>query len=203
MQKRIMLTELLKDHHIILASGSPRRQQFFRDLGIDFEIRIKDIEEVYPETLKGSDIPDYLAQLKAEPQKDSLAAKDILITSDTIVWHDQKALGKPKDREEAFAMLKKLSGNSHDVITSVCLTTPTIQQTVHAITRVFFDTLTDEEICYYIDHFKPFDKAGAYGIQEWIGLIGIRRIEGSYFNVVGLPVHLLYHALKSIVGENR
>ncbi|UGU15641.1 Maf-like protein [Sinomicrobium kalidii] len=194
-----MLQKTLKNYHVILASGSPRRHQFFRDLGIDFEIRLKSVEEIYPERLWKSEIPDYLAQLKALPLKDDLREKDILITSDTIVWHNQKALGKPKSRDDAFEMVKALSGDCHEVITSICFTTPSLQKTVNATTKVFFNTLTDEEINYYIDQFKPFDKAGAYGIQEWIGLIGIRKIEGSYFNVVGLPVHLMYNTLKSIV----
>lgn len=197
-----MLRKILENHHIILASGSPRRHQFFRDLGIDFEIRLKNVEEIYPERLYGSEIPDYLAQLKALPLKEDLKEKDILITSDTIVWHREKALGKPKDKEEAREMLKILSDTSHEVITSVCFTTTTLQKTVNAVTKVYFDVLTDEEIEYYIDHFRPFDKAGAYGIQEWIGLIGIKKIEGSYFNVVGLPAHLVYSTLKTIVEDN-
>lgn len=197
-----MLRKILENHHIILASGSPRRHQFFRDLGIDFEIRLKNVEEIYPERLYGSEIPDYLAQLKALPLKEDLKEKDILITSDTIVWHREKALGKPKDKEEAREMLKTLSDTSHEVITSVCFTTTTLQKTVNAVTKVYFDVLTDEEIEYYIDHFRPFDKAGAYGIQEWIGLIGIKKIEGSYFNVVGLPAHLVYSTLKTIVEDN-
>ncbi len=197
-----MLRKILENHHIILASGSPRRHQFFRDLGIDFEIRLKNAEEIYPERLYGSEIPDYLAQLKALPLKEDLKEKDILITSDTIVWHREKALGKPKDKEEAREMLKILSDTSHEVITSVCFTTTTLQKTVNAVTKVYFDVLTDEEIEYYIDHFRPFDKAGAYGIQEWIGLTGIKKIEGSYFNVVGLPAHLVYSTLKTIVEDN-
>ncbi|MGS2760795.1 Maf-like protein [Sinomicrobium sp. M5D2P9] len=197
-----MLRKILENYHIILASGSPRRHQFFRDLGIDFEIRLKSVEEIYPERLRGGEIPDYLAQLKALPLKEELKEKDILITSDTIVWHREKALGKPKDREEAREMLRALSDNSHDVITSVCFTTITLQKTVNAVTKVYFDVLTDEEIEYYIDHFKPFDKAGAYGIQEWIGLTGIKKIEGSYFNVVGLPAHLVYSTLKTMVEGN-
>lgn len=196
-----MLRKILENHHIILASGSPRRHQFFRDLGIDFEVRLKNVEEIYPERLRGGEIPDYLAQLKALPLKEDLKEKDILITSDTIVWHREKALGKPKDKEEAREMLKTLSDDSHDVITSVCFTTTTLQKTVNAVTKVYFDVLTDEEIEYYIDHFKPFDKAGAYGIQEWIGLTGIKKIEGSYFNVVGLPAHLVYSTLKTMVKD--
>ncbi|MBC9796979.1 Maf-like protein [Sinomicrobium weinanense] len=197
-----MLQETLKNYNIILASGSPRRHQFFRELGIDFEIRLKNVEEIYPERLRGSDIPDYLAQLKALPFREELQEKDILITSDTIVWHREKALGKPKNREEAVEMIKTLSNDSHEVITSICFTTPHLQKTVNATTKVFFNSLTNGEITHYIDRFKPFDKAGAYGIQEWIGLVGIRKIEGSYFNVVGLPVHLMYNTLKGLIEEN-
>lgn len=191
-----MLKEILKDHKIILASGSPRRQQFLKDLGIDFEIRLKPVEEVYPERLYKYEISDYLAQLKSLPLKDDLKEKDILITSDTIVWHQEKALGKPSGREEAIAMLSSLSGQTHEVITSVCFTTKNLQKTINANTKVHFRELEHKEIEYYVDHYQPFDKAGAYGIQEWIGQIGIDRIEGSYFNVVGLPVNELYKNLK-------
>ncbi|WP_340065973.1 Maf-like protein [Ascidiimonas aurantiaca] len=193
-----MLRELLKGHHIILASGSPRRQQFLKDLGLDFEIRLKPVDEVYPQRLKGFEISDYLAQLKALPFKSELKEKEILITSDTIVWHRNKALGKPRSEEEAINMIRSLSGDVHEVITSLCITTTTVQKTIHATTKVHFKELTDKEIIYYVTQFKPFDKAGAYGIQEWIGFIGIDRIEGSYFNVVGLPVHLLYEQLLKI-----
>lgn len=194
-----MLNDILKNHHLILASGSPRRQKFFKDLGLDFEIRLKPVEEICPDRLRYSDIPDFLAQLKAIPFKETLSENDILITSDTIVWHNNRALGKPKTKQEAFEMLQSLSGNAHEVITSICLTTNKIQKTVNSITKVFFNELTEEEIHFYIQNYKPFDKAGAYGIQEWIGLVGIKKIEGSYFNVVGLPVHLLYKTLKTIV----
>lgn len=194
-----MLNDILKNHHLILASGSPRRQKFFKDLGLDFEIRLKPVEEICPDRLRYSDIPDFLAQLKAIPFKETLSENDILITSDTIVWHNNRALGKPKTKQEAFEMLQSLSGNVHEVITSICLTTNKIQKTVNSITKVFFNELTEKEIHFYIQNYKPFDKAGAYGIQEWIGLVGIKKIEGSYFNVVGLPVHLLYKTLKTIV----
>lgn len=191
-----MLKELLKDHHIILASGSPRRQQFFRDLNIDFEIRLKPVDEVYPDRLYKYEISDYLAQLKSLPFKEDLKEKEILITSDTIVWHEEKALGKPSGREEAIAMLTSLSGKTHEVITSICFTTKKLQKTVNTITKVHFRELLPEEIEYYVDTYAPFDKAGAYGIQEWIGQVGIDKIEGSYFNVVGLPVNEVYKNLK-------
>ncbi len=193
-----MLQEKLKDHHIILASGSPRRQQFFKELEIDFEIRLKPVKEEYPSELKDVEITNYLAELKAAAFDGELSTRDILITSDTIVWHEGKALEKPKDPAQALEMIKALSGKSHEVITSVCFKTVEKLLTVHAITRVTFSSLEEDEIKYYIDKYRPFDKAGAYGIQEWIGLIGVEHLEGSYFNVVGLPTHLVYQTLREI-----
>jgi septum formation protein len=194
-----MLNEKIKGYHIILASGSPRRQEFFKELGIDFEIRIKPVMEEYPDRLRHFEISDYLAQLKALPFKEELKDNDILITSDTIVWHNNKALGKPFNQTDAFNMLKSINNATHEVITSVCFTTKSSQKTVNAITKVTFKDLTDEEILYYINTSKPFDKAGAYGIQEWIGKIGVTKVEGSYFNVMGLPVHLVYKTLNDFV----
>lgn len=190
-----MLKEKLKNHRIILASGSPRRHQFLKDLEIPFIVDVKKIKEVYPKHLKHSEITDYLSELKAEVFTHNLKDKEILITSDTIVWHEEKALGKPTSTSGAFEMLASMSGKTHEVITSVTFTTRSSQKTVNATTKVTFKALTKEEIDYYILHFHPLDKAGAYGIQEWIGLIGIERIEGSYFNVVGLPTHLVYQEL--------
>lgn len=194
-----MLKNLLKNYHIILASGSPRRQTFFNDLGIDFTISLKPIEEVYPQHLKKEQITDYLSELKAKPFHSELKANTILITSDTIVWHKDEALGKPKDEADAFAMLKSMSSTTHEVITSVSFSTINSCKTIHATTKVTFTELTDDEIWYYIKTFKPFDKAGAYGIQEWIGAIGISKIEGSYNNVVGLPTQLVYKTLINMV----
>ena len=190
-----MLKDILKDYNIILASGSPRRQQFFKELEIDFEIRLKPVEEIYPSSLAGVEITNYLAQLKAAAFEGELKTGDILITSDTIVWHEGKALEKPKDPAQALEMIESLCGKTHKVITSVCFKTPAETKTVHATTNVTFGTLSTEEIEHYIDRYRPFDKAGAYGIQEWIGLIGVEYIEGSYFNVVGLPTHLVYQSL--------
>lgn len=195
-----MFHENLDKYNIILASGSPRRQQFFKDLGLNFEVRLKPVVEDFPKQLRHFEISDYLAQIKAIPFKDSLKDNDILITSDTIVWLRNEALGKPKDASEAFQMIKSLSNATHEVITSVCFTTSKFQKTVNANTKVTFKDLTDEEINYYIKTFKPYDKAGAYGIQEWIGKIGITHIEGSYFNVMGLPTHLVYETLNSIIS---
>ncbi|TWO31709.1 septum formation protein Maf [Seonamhaeicola sediminis] len=196
-----MLNKKLKDYNLILASGSPRRQAFFKSLGVTFEIRLKPVKEQYPPRLTHFEISNYLAQLKAIPFKDELKDNDILITSDTIVWHKSKALGKPKNNDEAYYMLKSLSNTTHEVITSVCFTLKNYEKTLHNITKVTFKALTDEEIWYYIKAYKPFDKAGAYGIQEWIGEIGVTKIEGSFFNVVGLPVHLVYKTLNDIVDR--
>jgi len=193
-----MLKEKLKNHHIILASGSPRRHQFLKDLGIPFIVEHKSVREEYPGDLKGSEITEYLSKLKAKVFMRELQEKDILITSDTIVWHDNKALGKPETTSDATKMLQSLSAKTHQVITSVSLTTSDFQKTVSSTTEVTFKQLTRDEIDYYILNFHPLDKAGAYGIQEWIGLIGITRVEGSYFNVVGLPTHLVYKALLEI-----
>tara|TARA_R110000868_G_scaffold210518_1_gene460568 strand:- start:1642 stop:2235 length:594 start_codon:yes stop_codon:yes gene_type:complete len=197
-----MLKEKLKNYHIILASGSPRRHLFFKELEIDFEIRLKPVKENYPDKLSHVEISDYLSQLKALPFKDELTDRDILVTSDTIVWHNHQALGKPKNYDDAFQMLKSLSGKTHEVITSVCFTTKTSRKTINDITKVTFKELTNDEINYYIDTCKPFDKAGAYGIQEWIGHIGVTKLEGSYFNVMGLPVHLVYKTLNAIADSH-
>ena len=193
-----MLKEKLKYFNLILASASPRRHKFLKDMHLDFEIQLKPVEEIYPEHLKREEITDFLAQLKAEPFAKSLKQKDILITSDTIVWLDDKAIGKPKDEDDAFQMIKSLSNKTHEVVTSICFTLKSEQRIVNTITKVTFKALTDDEISYYVNHFKPLEKAGAYGIQEWIGAIGITSVEGSYNNVVGLPTHLLYETLNAI-----
>jgi septum formation protein len=185
-------------YNIILASGSPRRQQFLKDLDLDFEIRLKEVEEIYPDHLQGVEITNYLAKLKANAFEGTLADNEILITSDTIVWFENKALGKPKDYTDAFTMLKAMSGKTHEVITSVCFKTQQKTDTLFEVTKVTFNKLTEEVIRYYLDHYKPFDKAGAYGIQEWIGLIGIAKIEGSYTNVVGLPTDKVYEYLTNL-----
>ena len=197
-----MLNKKLKNHNIILASASPRRQEFFKGLGLDFEIRLKPIKEEYPPRLTHFEICNYLAQLKALPFKAELKPKDILITSDTIVWHNNKALGKPRNEDEAFTILKMLSHATHEVITSVCFTTTSFEKTTHNITKVTFKELSDDEINFYIKNYKPFDKAGAYGIQDWIGQIGVTKIEGSYFNVMGLPIHAVYKTLNDIVDAS-
>ncbi len=157
------------------------------------------MEEIYPDTLQGAEITDFLAKLKAAALQDELAGNEIAITSDTIVWHENKALGKPKDYDDAFAMLQSLQGKTHEVITSVCITHKGEANVFNETTRVTFNPLTDDEIRYYLDNYKPFDKAGSYGIQEWIGLVAIARIDGSYANVVGLPVDKVYQYLSTFV----
>ena len=188
-----------KSHKIILASGSPRRQQFFKDFDLwdrfDFEIRLKEVDEIYPDSLKAEEITNYLAELKAQAFEGELLDHEILITSDTLVWLKDKALGKPKDYDDAVTILKSLSNTTHEVITSVCFKTSTSTKTIFDVTKVSFNLLSEEAIRYYLDNYKPFDKAGAYGIQEWIGLIGISKIEGSYTNVVGLPTEKVYSYL--------
>ena len=189
-----MLRKKLSKYNVILASKSPRRQQFFKDLDIPFTIQLKEVEEVYLSTLESTAITDFLADLKSKPFTD-LKENDLLITSDTIVWLDNKALGKPKDKTEAIEILQQLSGKMHQVITSVSIKGKNFQTLFNDTTNVYFKNLTVDEIHYYVENHKPYDKAGSYGIQEWIGFIGIEKIEGSYFNVMGLPVQKLYKEL--------
>lgn len=194
-----MLKEIFKNHTIILASGSPRRQNFFKELDLDFEIRLKEVDEIYPDSLKAEEITDFLAELKADAFNGTLSDKDILVTSDTIVWHEGKALGKPKDYDDAFRTLQSLSGKTHEVITSVSIRSNAKTDTFHEVTSVTFNELPDAYIKYYLDNYSPFDKAGSYGIQEWIGLVAISRIDGSYNNVVGLPVDKVFQHLLTFV----
>jgi septum formation protein len=193
-----MLKNKLQNYHLVLASGSPRRQQFFKDLDLDFEIRLKEIEEIYPPELKAEEITNYLAELKASAFEGELQANEILITSDTIVWYNGRALGKPKDEQDAFDILKSLSNATHEVITSVCFKTNKNSNLLYEITKVTFNELSDEAILYYIKNYKPFDKAGAYGIQEWIGFVGVSKIEGSYANVMGMPTDKVYEYLSNL-----
>ncbi len=190
-----MLTEKLKSKNIILASASTRRHDIFKELGLPFKVRLKEIEEKYSNHLKEEEITNYLAELKANAFDGQMDKNDLIVTADTIVWHKNKALEKPIDSSQAITMLKELSGSSHKVITSVCIKTNISQKTFFDITTVYFKELTENEINFYVKNYQPFDKAGAYGIQEWIGFIGITKIEGSYFNVMGLPVHKLYEEL--------
>lgn len=183
-------------YQYILASKSPRRQQLLRLLGIEFEVRTKEVDESYPEELTIEEIPVYLARKKAQPFKNHLKENELLITADTIVTFYGRVLGKPQDTEEARQMLQVLSGNEHQVISGVCLTSFRKQITFYSVSNVQFKQLTENEIEYYLTNFKPFDKAGAYGIQEWIGTIGITHIEGSFYNVMGLPIQKLYENIQ-------
>ena len=195
-----MLRKHLENHTIILASGSPRRHYFFKELDIPFTIDVREVEEVYPPHLKASEITNYLAQLKASVFQD-ISENEILITSDTIVWKDGIAIGKPRDRNEAIAMLQNLSASMHEVFTSVCFTLQKEQITVCDSTKVWFKELSLSEIEYYLDTCKPFDKAGSYGIQDWLGYIGIEKLEGCFFNVMGLPTRLVYKTLMEIANR--
>jgi septum formation protein len=192
-----MLREKLAGYKIILASGSPRRQQFMRDLDLDFEIRVREVDEVFPPELKGEQIPKYLAKLKAQAFNGDLADDEILITSDTIVWLDGESLGKAENYTQAFEMLRKLSGKTHEVITSVCFTTLNSCDVITDTTKVTFNPLSDQAISYYLDHYRPYDKAGSYGIQDWIGLVAVAKIEGSYVNVMGMPTDRVVNYLLS------
>jgi len=190
-----MLSEKLKNKQLILASGSPRRQELFKELGVNYKIEVREIEEVYATTLQAEEITNYLAKLKASAFEKDLKENEIIITSDTIVWHNNKPLEKPKSKKHASEMLQELSNSVHKVITSVCLKSKNKEKVFFDTTYVHFKELSTEEINYYVENYNPMDKAGAYGIQEWIGFIGVTKLEGSYFNVMGLPVHKLYEEL--------
>lgn len=188
----------IKNYKLVLASASPRRQQLMKDAGFTFEVRLKDVEEKYPDGLALEKVPEYLSRVKAEAFRDELKPDEVLVTADTVVCIHDKILGKPTGREDAIRMLQELSGARHLVVTGVSVTTCTKQLSFSSFTNVFFKALSIEEIEYYVDTYKPFDKAGAYGIQEWIGYIGIERIEGSFYNVMGLPVQKLYETLRML-----
>ena len=185
---------------IILASNSPRRKELLAGLGYPYEVRVlDDIDESYPDTLRGGEVASYISCVKAEAYRTTMADDELIITADTIVCLDERVLGKPADETEAIAMLRSLSGRTHQVYTGVALTTKTEQTSFVSCSHVTFAQLTEEEIRHYVTHFRPMDKAGAYGIQEWIGYIGVERIDGSYFNVMGLPVQRLYRELKKVI----
>lgn len=184
---------------LLLASNSPRRKELLSGLDIPMEVvKLKDIDETHPAELQGGDIPLHIARLKMSAYDLVLAPGEVLVTADTIVWCDGEEMGKPKDREDAVRMLRKLSNRTHQVYTGVCLKSSRQETSFVCCTNVTFGPLSDEQICYYIDHYKPYDKAGAYGIQEWIGYVGCTQLDGSYFNVMGLPVQRLYSALQKI-----
>lgn len=189
----------LKKYQIILASNSPRRKELMSGLGVDYVVKtLPDVDESYPDSLQGGDIPEFIACKKAGVYRSILQPGELLITADTIVWLDGKVLGKPQGREGAVEMLRALSGKKHQVFTGVCLTTTEWQKSFTAASDVLFDELSDEEIAYYVDRYQPMDKAGAYGVQEWIGYIGVHSISGSFYNIMGLPIQKLYKVLKTL-----
>jgi septum formation protein len=195
MPAKALLSNLNK-YNVVLASKSPRRQQLLQGLEIPFEVRTLDVNEDFPGHLKGAEIPIYLSEVKAAAFRDQMADNELIITADTVVWIDNEVLNKPESREEAMEMLRKLSGKMHEVFTAVMLSTKERQSGFCDVAKVYFTNLTELEIEHYVDHYQPFDKAGAYGVQELIGYIGIERLEGSYFTVMGLPVQKLYEKLK-------
>lgn len=189
----------LKQYKIVLCSNSPRRKELLKGLGLNFQTRIIDgIDESYDKSLPGEDIAKMISEKKAESYKATMSSDELIITADTIVYVDGEVLGKPQDRNDAVRMLKMISGKCHDVITGVCLLTSNKRISFSVKTKVSFAQITDDEISFYIENYKPYDKAGAYGIQEWIGYIGVDSIQGSYFNVMGLPIQRLYSELKNI-----
>ena len=193
-----MLPENIRKYKIILASNSPRRQQLLHEMGISFQVRVKPVDEVFPTELSKEAVAIFLCELKAKAfLADEFEADELLITADTIVCLGDEILNKPNDREHAIEMLTKLSGRKHEVITGVCLRSKEKMTSFAVSTQVYFRELSKDEIMYYVDVFQPFDKAGSYGIQEWIGFVGITKIEGSYFNVVGFPTEKIFEALKN------
>ena len=193
-----MMLDNLNKYQIVLASNSPRRKELLQRMGVNFKVRtLFGIDESFPDSLRGEDIVCYISRTKAEAYRNSMARNELLITADTIVYLDGEVMGKPKNAEQAKEMLHKLSGKTHQVITGVTIVTAERTENFGVTSQVKFAELTDEEINFYVDNYLPFDKAGAYGIQEWIGIVAVEEIKGSYFNVVGLPVQRLYQKLKS------
>jgi len=196
-----MKQEILRHYNLLLGSKSPRRQDLLKALGLHYTLVEIDVEEVYPLHLQGADIARYLCELKADAYQNALLPADsILVTADTIVWLDGKYIGKPSDKEDAIAMLKKLSGKQHSVFSGICLKSAKQKVVFHAQTLVKFRELTLDEIEFYVNHHKPYDKAGSYGIQDWIGYIGITGIEGCYYNVMGFPVEKFYEELTKFIA---
>ncbi len=194
----MILENLHNRKQIILASNSPRRQELLKGIGIDFKIFVKNnIDEEFDANIPTDKVAEFLAKKKAAHYEDIIDENTIVITADTVVVYDNTILNKPENKADAQTMLRLLSGKKHEVITGVCIKSKEREMLFSSTSVVYFDTIADREIDYYIDSYKPYDKAGAYGIQEWIGYIGISKIEGSYFNVMGLPINLIYKALKS------
>ena len=197
--EEILMLDNLKKYKIVLASNSPRRKELMSGLGVDYVVRtLPDVDESYPESLQGEEIPAYISLEKANAYKSMMSPDELLITADTIVWLDGKVLGKPKDKDNAVEILHMLSGHTHKVMTGVCITTTEWQRSFTSTSEVQFDVLSDEEIQYYVDKYCPMDKAGAYGVQEWIGYVGVKSIYGSFYNIMGLPIQKLYGELKKI-----
>lgn len=195
----MLLKDKLKSYQLILASQSPRREMLLKELGFEFDIIPLSVDESYPKELLLEQVPEYLAKKKAEPFLKNIQDKQIILTSDTVVILYNELLGKPKNTKDAKNILRKLSGQTHEVISGICLTTKKMQKTISVHTKVSFRTLPEEEINYYIEKFQPLDKAGAYGIQEWIGYAAIERIDGSYSNIVGLPTATVYKMLEEVL----
>jgi septum formation protein len=191
-----MLAQKFANIEIILASQSPRRQELLKGLDLDFRIETRPVDEIYDNDLKGHEITDYLSVLKADSFKQDLKDDQFLITSDTIVWFQNQPLEKPKNADHAKVMLESMSGTSHEVFTSVCFTTTQRQEVIYDVTKVYFASFTEEEIDYYVTNYHPFDKAGAYGVQDWLGYAAVTRLEGCYYNVMGLPLPKVYKFLK-------
>lgn len=192
------MLENLNKYEIVLASNSPRRKELLQRMGVNFKVRtLFGIDESYPDSLRGEDIVCYISRNKAKAYQSSMAPNELFITADTIVYVDGEVMGKPKNAEQAKEMLHKLSGKTHQVITGVTIVTAKRTENFGVTSQVKFTNITDEEINFYVDNYLPFDKAGAYGIQEWIGIVAVEEIKGSYFNVVGLPVQRLYQKLKT------
>jgi septum formation protein len=199
-----MLHDKISGYNVILASASPRRKMLLEGLGISFTFEpFNTVDESFPDALSKFEIPVYLAEKKSRLFPKTLKENDLLITADTIVWLNNTAINKPVDRNDAIRMLTLLSGNMHEVVTGVTLRSAKLEYSFYSHSEVFFSPLKQEEICYYVDHYSPYDKAGAYGIQEWIGYVGISEIRGSYFNVMGLPVQKLYHELERFIDEHQ
>ena len=200
--KKLLVGDMLENlnkYKVILASNSPRRKELLSGLGIDYEVKtLPDIDESFPEGLSEVETAAYIARAKADAYRATMQADELIITADTIVWLDGEVMGKPEDEEDACRMLRALSGQTHQVITGVCLTTQDSQKAFATVTDVTFCSLSEEEISFYVEHYRPMDKAGSYGIQEWIGFVGVESISGSYFNVMGLPIQRLYTELKKL-----
>ncbi len=197
-----MLLDLLKRYNVVLASNSPRRKELLGDLGIEFQVRtIKGIDESYPDDLPVLEIAEYISRKKAHAYRAEMHPDELIITADTVVILGNEVLGKPKDADDACRMLRELSGKTHKVVTGVTIVTTDATRSFSAVSDVEFAELSDEDINYYVDNYRPLDKAGAYGIQEWIGCMGVRNINGSFYNVMGLPLHRLYTELNTMLND--